>query len=74
MFAGKVKWVDTWNDNYFTLECANGNLLLMKLFNTDEWGACDWSNNRCEGYKLDQSDHDDQMLARWAVSGLTPVK
>lgn len=61
MFAGKVKWRDTWNDNYFTLECANGNILYwMKTFNIDDWGACDWVSNRCEGYKLDRRDHDDQ--------------
>ncbi len=61
MFEGKVKWRDAWNDNYFTLECANGNVLYwMKVFNTDEWGACDWSDNRCEGSKVYGGDHDDQ--------------
>ncbi|HOH30095.1 MAG TPA: hypothetical protein PLC40_10485, partial [Candidatus Hydrogenedentes bacterium] len=61
MFGGKVRWRDTWNDNYFTLECADGTILnWMKTFNTDEWGACDWVSNRCEGYKLSKGDHDDQ--------------
>ncbi|NLV46145.1 MAG: hypothetical protein GXY07_16785, partial [Candidatus Hydrogenedentes bacterium] len=61
MFPDKIKWRDTWNDNYFTLESANGNVFYwMKVFNTDEWGACDWSDGRCEGNMLSGGDYDDK--------------